>query len=116
MARMSGAAAALVPRHRFAWSIQSSRGGTMHRWKRRDFLRHSAMASLVAPIAAYWNDLPEARAVAARKQMLLVWFCNGDVNAVPVATPTGSGWTFAQPYTAYEKYKQDMIVFARYGY
>lgn len=88
----------------------------MRNWKRRDFLRHSAMASMVAPIAAYWGDLPEARAVLGRRNMVLVFFSNGDVNGEAVAKVVGPSWQFGRAYTAYEKFRDDMIVFSKYGY
>ena len=89
---------------------------SVRKWKRRDFLRHSAMAGLLAPVAAYWPDLVEAQGMASRRQMILVFLPNGKVAGNDYLLGEGMGYELAFGYEPYADFKGDAIVFDEYGF
>jgi hypothetical protein len=88
----------------------------MKRMKRRRFLESAAIAGLLAPVASYWCDLPEARAASSRKNLILIFIPNGKAESNPFVVREGSSWSFAQGFRPYEPFKSDAIAFERYGY
>ncbi len=84
--------------------------------KRRTFLRNSVMASLLAPVAYYWDDLAEAQPIAGRTHMVLAFLPNGKVAGNPYIMGSGSDFTLGYGYEPYMAFKDDMILFDEYGF
>ncbi len=86
----------------------------MSKSKRRDFLRNSALAGLLAPVAALWPDLPEARAQDERTNMVLVYLPNGSVPGNPFLNP-GVRPDFAEGFRPYNEFSDRTIAFREYA-
>lgn len=83
------------------------------RWRRRDFLRSSALGALVAPVAPFWTDLAEAQ--ERKTHMILVFFPNGKCKENVYVSETGNGgWDFGPGFAAYRDLKADAIAFQEY--
>lgn len=87
----------------------------MSKSKRRDFLRNSALAGLLAPVAMYWRDVPEARAQDDRTNLVLVFLPNGKVAENPFLNP-GATPSFADGFEPYNDYSDRVIAFGEYGF
>ncbi|MEM6957172.1 MAG: DUF1552 domain-containing protein [Myxococcota bacterium] len=83
--------------------------------KRRDFLRHAALGGLLAPIAAYFPEIPEARAMDDRTHLVLVFLPNGKVQENPFL---GAGNTpvFEDGFRPYQPFADRCIAFREYGF
>src|SRR5687768_15286714 len=88
----------------------------LKRMKRRRFLQSTAIAGLLAPVASYWSDLPEARAVGDRKYLVLIFIPNGKAQENPFVVREGSSWSFGDGFRPYEPFKNDAIAFEQYGF
>lgn len=86
----------------------------MSKSKRRDFLRNSALAGLLAPVAAYWPDVPEARAQDNRTNLCLIWVPLGKVRANPFLNP-GDTPSFAHGFEPYNEFSDRCIAFREYA-
>jgi hypothetical protein len=84
--------------------------------KRRRFLESSALAGLLAPVAAYWTDLPEARALDGRKNLVLVFYPNGKNAENPFIARTATEWSFAEGFLPFNEFKSDAIAFEEYAF
>lgn len=88
----------------------------MKAMKRRRFLESTALAGLLAPVASYWLDLPEARAIHGRKQLVLIFYPNGKNRENPFITRTATDWSFAEGYLPLNEFKSDAIAFEEYAF
>ncbi|MEM9071451.1 MAG: DUF1552 domain-containing protein [Myxococcota bacterium] len=86
------------------------------KWKRRDFLRNSVMAGMLAPVAMYWDDLAEAQGMMDRRNMVLFFLPNGKVASNDYILGDGMGYSLAYGYEPYMPFKNDMIIFDQYGF
>jgi len=88
----------------------------MKKWKRRDFLRNSAIAGMLAPVAGYWLDMPEARALTEKRHMVLCFIPNGKCRDNVYVERSGSSYSFGPGYAPYERFKEEMIAFEEYSF
>ena len=86
------------------------------RWKRRDFLRSVGVAGLLAPVAAYWPDLPEARAMTAKRNMVLVFLPNGKVQGNPFIGGSGTSFEFQDGFRPYQAFRDRVIAIEEYAF
>ncbi len=86
------------------------------RSKRRTFLRNSVLASLLAPVAKYWDDMAEAQAMVGRRNLILIFLPNGKVASNEYILGAGDDYRLAFGYEPYMAFKDDMIVFDEYGF
>ena len=85
--------------------------------KRRRFLRNSVMASLLAPVAHFWDDIAEAQEIATKRHMVLVFLPNGVDATNPFVTDvSGDDFSLAPGYQPYNEFRDDMIVLDQYGF
>jgi hypothetical protein len=86
------------------------------KWKRREFLRNSVIAGLLAPVAAYWRDLPEARAQDDRRHLVTIFLPNGKVRENPFVEGSGTAYSFAEGFSAYNAFRDRCIAIQEYGF
>ncbi|MEM9191243.1 MAG: DUF1552 domain-containing protein [Myxococcota bacterium] len=86
------------------------------KWKRREFLRSSVIAGFLAPVAAYWPDLPEARALTEKRNLVLVFLPNGKVRENPFIEGMGSGWSYAEGFRPYNAFRDRSIAIEEYHF
>lgn len=86
------------------------------KWKRRDFLRNVGIAGLLAPVATYWRDIPEARALTDKRNMILVFLPNGKVQANPFVNVSGGAFEYADGFRPYEAFRHRSIAIQEYGF
>lgn len=87
-----------------------------HKWKRRDFLRTAGIAGLLAPVAAYWPDLPEARAITDKRNMVLVFLPNGKMRGNPFVRHSGGSWEFDDGFRPYNAFRDRAIAIEEYSF
>ena len=88
----------------------------MGKSRRRDFLRNSALAGLLAPVAMYWDDLAEAQPMIGKRNMICIFLPNGKVQSNPFVTGSGSSFSYADGFRPYEEFKSDSIACLEYGF
>jgi hypothetical protein len=88
----------------------------MKKWKRRDFLRNTALAGLLAPVASYWRDLPEARAMSDRRHLVLIFVPNGKVRENPFLEEGPGGWAYADGFRPYQAHRDRSIAIEEYSF
>lgn len=85
-------------------------------WKRRDFLRTVGIAGLLAPVATYWEDLPEARALTSKRNMVLVYLPNGKTRGNPFVSGSGGSWRYEQGFEPYNAFRNRSIAIEQYSF
>jgi hypothetical protein len=88
----------------------------MKKWKRRDFLKNGVIAGMLAPVAHYWMDMPEARALTEKRHMVLVFLPNGKCRDNVYVQRSGGSWSFGPGFAPYERFRDDMIAFEEYAF
>ncbi|MBW2461981.1 MAG: DUF1552 domain-containing protein [Deltaproteobacteria bacterium] len=88
----------------------------MKKWKRRDFLRNSVLAGMLAPVAGYWLDMPEAKALTEKRHMVLVFLPNGKCRENVYLERTAGGFDLGPGFAPYERYREDMIAIEEYAF
>jgi len=88
----------------------------MKKWTRRDFLRNTTIAGMLAPVAGYWLDLPEARALTEKRHMVLAFIPNGKCRENVYVERTGGSYAFGPGFAPYERFRDDMIAFEEYAF
>lgn len=96
-------------------SSKKTRGVRNQRWKRRDFLRSSVTAALVAPVAHFWTDIAEAQDIANAKRACLIFLPNAKGTNDSIATGTGSNYQFVDGFEPLNPYKADTIAISKYA-
>jgi hypothetical protein len=86
------------------------------KWKRRDFLRTVGLAGLLAPVAGYWPDLQEARALTEKRNMVLIFLPNGKVRENPFVTDAAGGWEYGDGFRPYNAFRDRSIAIEEYGF
>lgn len=88
----------------------------MSKSRRRDFLRNSALAGFLAPLAAYWPAIPEAKAQLDAKRMVLVSMPNGKMREDPfVEGRAGERPVFQRGFEPYNEFADQAIAFRGYS-
>ncbi len=96
-------------------SKKKIRGVQNRRWLRRDFLRSSATAALVAPIAHFWTDLAEAQDIASAKRAVTIFLPNANGTNDGIASGSGSSWQFVDGFTPLNPFVSDAIAISEYA-
>lgn len=86
----------------------------MRKWTRREFLKHSGMSAVVAPILQFWPDI--AQAAEPKKYLVLFFFSNGKTASNTFITKTATGWNYGPGFTPLDPFKSQTIAFQNYGF
>lgn len=88
----------------------------MSKSSRRDFLRNTALAGLLAPVVHYWDDLAEAQEMGDENNLILIFLPNGKTASNPFITGSGTSFSFEDGFRPYEAYKDRCIAISEYGF
>lgn len=84
--------------------------------RRRDFIRSSVIASLLAPVAMQFRDLAAAQPPEGPTYMVLIFIGNGKCRENVFVETTADGFRFGPGFAPLERHKADAIAFQNYHF